>query len=595
MPERPAIDTSNAFPSPQPSPGGRGIGGEAAGRYYRAAVYTAVAAAVFSLAIACVLIVNHLGTTAANPLDSAELARLQQALRERPGDEAVKQRIRALDLELRSGFFWRQRLAASGRYLLLAGVVVMLAALRVAAVCRRKLPHPGKAAPAFGEEARAASIAQGSVGILGVMLAALVISFVATGGKPWNALRLSAPAPAAAWPTAEELAANWPLFRGPTGMGVAAAGNYPTSWNARTGDGIIWKAAVPLTGASSPVVWGGRVFVTGATAEKCEVYCYDAGAGRLVWQKQLPAIAAPTTGEAWDECVHAAATPATDGRRVCAIFANGQLVCLDYEGNELWSKHLGPLENSYGHASSLAMYRNRLIVLLDQKMADDDTSRSRLAAFDLATGRLVWETRRPVRDSWSTPVVVNAPGRDLILTTAAPWLIAYGAADGAEIWRVNCLEGDVVPSPVYAGGLVFAVMETAGLTAVRPDGSGDVSGTHVAWKADGGFPSICSPVASGDLLFLVTSSGIMTCWDTAAGTLVWEQDLEISVVASPTLVGRNIYVIGEDGQGRVLEAATQYREVARPELDGTCKASPAFVGGRVYVRTDAALFCIGAK
>jgi outer membrane protein assembly factor BamB len=241
------------------------------------------------------------------------------------------------------------------------------------------------------------------------------------------------------------------------------------------------------------------------------------------------------------------------------------------------------------------MYQGNLIVLLDQKETDDGRSRSRIFAFDVSSGRTVWETLRPTRDSWTSPIIINAAGRKQIITSSMPWVIAYDAGSGAEIWRVNCLHGDITPSPIYAGGLVFAVMELAELTAINPGGSGDVSATHVVWKTNGDFPSVCSPVSNGSLLFLVTSAGLMTCWDITARKMVWEQDLEVSVVSSPTLVGEQVYVIGEGGEGIVLKASAEYTEVARSQLGEPCQASPAFVDGRIYIRGESHLFCIGEK
>jgi len=399
------------------------------------------------------------------------------------------------------------------------------------------------------------------------------------------------------YPTPEEIAANWPSFRGPGGQGVAAGATAPLEWNGNSGDGVLWKVAVPLKGASSPVSWGLRVFVTGGDAKTREVYCFDAGSGALLWKRPVEGIARSTdeAPEVWDDKTFAAATQATDGRRVYSAFANGDLICHDVDGNEVWKKSLQPIENNYGHASSLTLYRGRLLVLLDQAYGEGGTPQSKLAALDAATGEVAWETARPVRDSWTTPVVISAGGSDQIITAAEPWVIAYAPSTGAEIWKVNCLKGDAVPSPVLAGGLVCAVMEGSDLTAIRPDGSGDVTKTHVAWASEGDFPSISSPVTDGERLYLISSAGMMSCWDAAAGKMLWEEDLEMAVVSSPTLVADRIYIMGGEGDGMVVKAAAKYELLARNLLGEPCQTSPAFAAGRIYIRGEKHLFCIGLK
>lgn len=399
------------------------------------------------------------------------------------------------------------------------------------------------------------------------------------------------------YPSPEEVRKNWPRFRGPEGLGISVHTNVPASWNGKTGEGVLWRARVPLKGASSPVIWGDRVFLTGADKERREVYCFGANSGKLLWQRRVENV--PTGGlalpEVWDDKTYAAATPVTDGRRIYAAFANADLVCFDFEGTQVWARGLGPLKNDYGHASSLAMYRNLLLVQLDQAKLKDGRSRSKLMALDAATGQTVWETRRPVPESWSTPIVISIAGRGQIITCANPWVIAYGALTGGEIWRVKCLGGNIVPSPIYADGLVYVAMEGADLVAIKPDGQGDVTETRVVWRAEGDLPSICSPLYARGLLFLLVSSGILTCWNARDGKMLWEKDVEVSVVSSPSLVGDRIYMFSDEGVAVIFKAGAEYEEIDRPELGEHCQASPAFLDGRIYVRGEQHLFCIGQK
>lgn len=407
----------------------------------------------------------------------------------------------------------------------------------------------------------------------------------------------SGPEPDALRISPEETPANWPRFRGPGGLGTAAQGDPPTSWNGETGEGIVWKATVPLGGAASPVVWGDRIFVAGADEKTRELYCFDAGSGRMLWRA---AVSVPLEGagepvEVWDEWSHAASTPVTDGRRVCVIFATGVVACFDFSGRTLWTRSVGVPRNSYGHASSLVLHSSLLLIQLDQTRAEDDSSRSKLMALDVASGKTVWETPRPVRDSWSTPAVIFAGGRVQVVTTADTWIISYDVATGAEIWRAKCLEGDVVASPVYADGLVYTVMEMSRLSGVRADGRGDVTETHVAWSVEGDLPSICTPLHDGERLYCLTSSGILTCWDPGSGRLHWEQDTEASFLASPVLAAGRIYMFGDDGLCVIIKAAGEYEEIGRPELGEEVRATPAFVGDRIYARGERSLFCLGRE
>lgn len=403
--------------------------------------------------------------------------------------------------------------------------------------------------------------------------------------------------PDASHPSAEEIAANWPRFRGPGGLGTAAGANAPVSWNGQTGENILWKVAVPLPGAASPVVWGDRVFIAGADEETRELYCFDAGSGEMLWRApvEVPAGEAREPIDVWNDSSYAAPTPATDGRRVCAIFATGEVACFDFSGRELWTRSVGVPKNTYGHASSLVLHEDLLLIQLDQSEAKDGSSRSKLMAIEVTTGETVWETARPVRASWPTPAVITVDGGEQVVTAADKWVISYEVKTGAELWRANCLSGDVVASPLFAGGLVFTAMELSKFSAIRLDGRGDVTDTHVAWSMEGDLPSICTLLHDGSRLYCLTSSGILTCWAPETGRLHWEQDTEASFQASPVLAAGRIYMFGDEGVCVIIKAAEKYEEVGRPELGEECVATPAFAGGRIYARGDSSLFCIAEE
>ncbi len=562
--------------------------------WYRAAVGTAVVAGVFSLIICAMLVSNHFHSKISAPLDSKELDELKTVLLQEPKNDSIKEQIRAVDVELRKEYFQRRRFSEKGGYLLLAGIVVFLIGIKSAATYRKKLPMPQTSSDEQGQEAHAATVARWSVSVFGLAVGgvALVLAMMSGGGLTKESLQ-AADTKVASYPSPEEIKKNWPRFRGPGGLGISAYTNVPSSWNGETGEGILWKTPVLLPGENSPIVWGNRVFLTGATEEKREVYCFDADSGQLLWQKGVNTPGSPLEPpEVMEDTGYAAPTAVTDGQRVYAIFANGDVACFDFDGEPVWADNLGNPENMYGHASSLAIYQNLLLVLFDQGSNAED-GLSELMALEARTGRTVWETERPVPNSWASPIVINTGTGEQIITCANPWVIAYNPATGGELWRAECLDGDVAPSPVFADGLVFAVNDYAYLAAIRPDGAGNVTETHIAWKAEDGLPDICSPLSNGELVFLLATYGILTCYDAKTGKMVWENDFETSFKASPSLVGDKVYLMSEEGVTFIFAASREYKELGRAALGEAVNTCPAFMDGRIYIRGKENLYCIG--
>jgi outer membrane protein assembly factor BamB len=412
-------------------------------------------------------------------------------------------------------------------------------------------------------------------------------------GAARQASREGAPAASVApAPQALTGGAEWPRFRGPGGLGIAPGREAPVSWNIERKEGLLWRASVPLPGESSPILRGQRVFLSGAAGEKLEVWCFDAGSGKLLWQRQVEA-SPPRSGGEPARTVLAASTGATDGARVYHFFGTGDLACLDLEGGEIWTRSLGAPDNMYGHGSSLEVWKGLLFAQLDQGSAED--GKSRLLALEGASGRTVWEARRSVPSSWSSPAVMPVAGRDQLITCADPWVISYDPSSGEEIWRAECLGGEVVPSPICAGGLVVAASVDGSLAAIRADGRGDVTKTHIAWTSDEDLPGIASPVSDGDLLFVITTGGHLTCRDLKDGRKLWARELETSFQASPSLAGGCLFLPGDQGEMFIFRASRQGEMVARLGLGESCQASPAFREGRMYLRTKRSLLCLGAR
>ena len=433
----------------------------------------------------------------------------------------------------------------------------------------------------------------------GMFCAALlgVLLLSGCGGEPHKVTKSEAPS----YPTNEELEANWPRFRGFGGLGISKDAGTPCAWNAKDGsmENIRWKSEVPFIGHSSPVVWKDHVFLTGYDAQDHRgiVLCYNGKTGALRWQKKVVLERGPDfhpPENLYDEAVGAASTMATDGRRAFAIFANGDLAAFDFEGNPAWSRALGVPDSLYGYAASLAMYRDLVIVQFDQAAEAEDRFASKLYAFRGETGEIAWEVDRHVIDSWTSPIVAETGKGPQLITMGTPWYIAYDPATGKEIWKVYMEGADMAPSPAFAAGLVFALVPNCDMCAIRTDGTGDVTETHIAWTWDLCIPDVASPVANDELFFLL-SHGYLACLDARTGKTVWEHEYDSEFESSPTLVGDKLYLLGREGTAYIVASERAFKEIGRAELGEATSCSPAFVNDCIYIRGEKHLFCVGKK
>lgn len=556
--------------------------------WYQAVVGCAVVGGVFSLIVTALLVENYLHIKILDPVRSERLEMMKLKVVEQADGDQFLAEIRRLDLQIRQSRLSRQGFSRRGSYLLAGGLVVFFVGLKCAAVLRRKLPAPGPAGDVRTRQVRDAALARRAVTAGLAVLGTAALVFAVRGGLDFGRAKENA----ASYPGAEEIKKNWPGFRGPGGLGISAYDNVPSQFSGKTGAGVLWKTPVPLTGNNSPILWEGRAFLCGADKDKRQVYCFDTASGELLWTGDVAAGSTEPV-EVMKDTGYAAPTMVTDGRRVYAIFATGDVGCFGFDGRKRWERNLGRPESAYGYASSLAMYRNLVLIQYDQATVDDE--KSRMIALDGFTGLTVWEVKRPVPNSWTSPVVVEIAGKGQLLTCGEPWVIAYDPANGQEIWRAECVGGDVAPSPIYAGGFVFAVEPYDKLVAIRPDGRGDVTKTHVIWSAEDNIPDICCPVSNGRFIFLLTTEGMLTCYKVSDGSMIWEKDLEMDFKASPSLVGERVYLLSDKGIMVIIEAAAEYKELVRSELGEEAFASPAFAEGRIYIRGAKHLYCIGDK
>jgi outer membrane protein assembly factor BamB len=569
----------------------------------RAWQMTAWVAAVFSLLVGSTMILGYIASKSEDPLKSSALKQSKEKLRQNPTDETVRRSIRELDLQLRQRYFRHLAQTNAGSWLLLIGTGVYVLA-RVQSGCwQRKLPLPKLNPGAAAQAVRSVALARRSVAISGTALGAFLF-LLSVGSRTLlpsgkveveKLLGAGGDAPPSDAASVEELRRNWPRFRGADGGGVYAVAGLPTGEGAKALPAVQWQSAVPARGFNSPIIWGDRIFFSGGDAATREVFCLDLKTGQMLWRQAVANVpgSPAKVPEVPDSCGYAAPTMATDGRRVYAFFANGDLAAFTLAGQLVWSKGFGVLQNAYGHATSLATWRDRVLLQVDQ--GESQEGKSKLYAVDGRTGQLVWQRPRPVGSSWATPIVVDAAGKAQVITLAVPWVIAYAAADGTELWRANCLNGEIAPSPIYAAGLVIVVSPSEKLVAIRPDGQGDVTKTHVVWTAEESVPDVTSPTSNGEWVFTVTTGGLLTCLSAKDGKKQWDHDLDMAFHASPSLVGKSLYLFSQTGVAFAIEAAPQFKEISRSTLNDEFHASPAFVEGRVVVRGVTNIWCLGEK
>jgi outer membrane protein assembly factor BamB len=599
-------------PSQEDRQGARG--GGAARQWHYAACATAAVSGAVSLAMLIVLFANRYSVGVLDVRDSIELQRLRERLQEQPGSDEYADDVTRFDYQLRRDYFAGQFLARNAKIILIVSFAVFFISVNGAVFSREKLPHPAGAADREIETTRENMLGRWAVAA-GAVVAVAAAAVALWSLQPWRTglagLSLRAPAgeesitatrPAAARPAAgaaydppswEQIRANWPYFRGPEGSGVYRSRGVPAEWSEQKN--VIWKAKLELPGASSPVVWGGRLFVTVADKNVRKVLCFDAADGKRLWAKTYGDTGANNDlPNVYEEIIYAAGTPVVDGRGVYAVFANGDVVCFDFDGTERWAVNVGDTsENPYGYGGSLAMYRDKVIAL-------HDAGASAIVALDAGDGTEVWRKAR--RDkTWASPVVARpAAGKPFIMTSGDPFVAAWEPDTGELLWTADVMYGDVAPTPIFAAGKVVATFGGSGTFAIRPGGRGNVTETHVAWRvADneldkGNFPETNSPLSDGELVYTYTSTSLV-CLEAGTGKVVYDEQIdEVASYASPALVGDKIYLFTEKTTV-IVRAGRRPKRVAKCLLDEGFDASPAFKDDRMFLRGRASLYCIGKK
>jgi len=385
-------------------------------------------------------------------------------------------------------------------------------------------------------------------------------------------------------------AQDWPEFRGPGGQGQSSERNLPVEW-AETRN-VAWKTPLPGLGWSSPVVSGGKVWITTAVEQRgmsLRLMAFDAATGREALDVEVFHL----TGARRDinpKNSWASPTPIVEGDRVYVHFGADGTAALSTDGTVIWKQHF-EYASQHGAGGSPVVYGGLLILNCD------GSDNAFVVALDKLTGKVKWKTNRrdPADQAYTTPLVIRAGDRDQLISVGAYRATAYDPLTGKEIWRVGYSGGfSNVPRPIYGHGLVYIAtgFQQPSIIAVRPDGLGDVTKSHVAWKLSRGAPFTPSPLIVGDEFYMVNDAGIASCLDARTGTVVWQQRLGGTYSASPVSADGRIYFLAEQGVTTVIAPGREFRRLATNPLDGGLLASMAVSNGSFFLRTDSHLYRI---
>jgi outer membrane protein assembly factor BamB len=596
-----------------------------------------IIAGIFCAVVAFLLLLNYWQISKTDPIKSETLKVLVERLKKEPNNDGLKTEIRNFDLLARKAYFNSQWQIKTGALMLLSGAIVLAFALRVYYSARAKIDAPDKV---LENEIASRILAQKGIIIVGalVFVLAFAASFatvnyldqfdVQTGlaevadqaknegieiievGKVQNDTTLTTQSgvvldslnekPVVAEKpdsvsaktdqttgtvvlTLEQVRKNHNSFRGPLSQGISYHRNIPIQWDGATGTNILWKSPIPKHGYNSPVIWDDKIFIAGSDKQIREVYCYNRTDGKLLWTGKADNIPGSPANppKVTEDTGLSAPTLTTDGQRVFAIFATGDVIAFNINGNRVWAKNLGVPDNHYGHSSSLICWDNKLFIQYDTNRG------GKLIALNTATGEQAWQTTRSSKISWASPVLAQVDGKYQLILTADPIVAGYDVQTGKEIWQVKCMMGEVGPSVGFADGIVVAANEYAKMVAI------DVKTKQILWENDEYLPEASSPLAYNGLVFVATSYGVLACYDLKTGAKYWEHDVGKTLYSSPIFADGKIFMMDNDGVMRIYEFAKEMKLISENKLGEKASTIPAFANGRIYIRGDKNLYCIG--
>ena len=421
---------------------------------------------------------------------------------------------------------------------------------------------------------------------------------------------------------------NWAQWRGPDSQGVSYDKNLPTEWSDTKN--VLWKAELPGKGFSQPIIWGNKIFLTADieggpapathkapkhmlgdkefthpdwdSVDKLHTFktlCLNRDTGKILWEQTS------YSGTVYDyrhkRGNYAAPTAVTDGKYVIAYFGSEGVYCYDFNGKLIWKKNIGNIDTfGMGVGASPVLYENLVIFVCDQSLAVPKDSF--MIALDKKTGNQVWRVDRPIQGSWFTPVITKTAGRTEMITSGNEFLISYDPATGKELWRTSGLKSHAIATPVIGHGL--AVLSSGYpskvVTAVRMGGSGNLDGTDsIVWKYNKGTAYVPSPILYGDYVYLMNDQGALTCLDAKTGKVIYEGGrVPVNAKfygASPVAFEDKILLTNDDGETFVIKAGPKHEVLATNSIGEPCRTSIAIADGKLFIRGDKHLFCIGKK
>jgi outer membrane protein assembly factor BamB len=544
---------------------------------------------VFTLLIAFTMLFSLLQLKTINPLDSPALLSVKEQFDKDPDNKDKAEQVRAMDLMARQAYFSSRWQVETSSYLLITGAAIFVLFQRLISGNEKQKRTISSDKPDIDSDRRknhryliiAASV---------LTIAAVVSSFI---------LRTTLPSPGRSSakmevikPSADLGEANqpddvdYPFFRGEGSRGIGGGSGYPTEWDGTAGKNIKWKIPVPKPGKNSPVIWGDKLFITGADGENCGVFCINKNNGEIIWtgsgsdfpgsSKEVP--------ESDTEAGMAVPTAAVSKEGICAIFGNGNLVCFDLNGKFKWAKNLGVPKSTYGYAASLLIYKSILIVQYDSD------SKISISGYDISNGDQKWETIRTGRPVWSSPVLTVFEGQPQVLINGNPNVTSYDPLNGKELWSQPGVTNDVVPSLAVNSKMVFTVTDYAKIMALKPGKNGSL-----VWEDNTYTPDVSSPVATEKYLFITTGNGDAACYNAEKGDTLWTHYFSNPFYASPIICDNKVWMLDRTGTMHIVEAASELKIISSSSIGENTDCTPVFSEKRIYIRGKINLYCIEAN
>jgi outer membrane protein assembly factor BamB len=390
---------------------------------------------------------------------------------------------------------------------------------------------------------------------------------------------------------AKTQAQHWPNWRGPRGDGTSIETNLPVKWD--SAKNVVWKSPVPGIGHSSPIIWEDKLFTMTAIPETQEklLLCYDCNSGSLLWQRTVLQSAFE---QKHNDNSYASGTPATDGTLIYTSFLDGEEVVVaahDFTGKQIWMQRPGKFYSQHGYSCSPALFEDKVFI------NGNSQSGSFLAALRKTDGQIIWKI--PLKNhahSFSTPIFRKMAGKMQMIYLGNKEVASYNPDNGLKYWYVNGPSEDFCASPVYneKSGLVLisSAWPQRIIYAIKPDGTGDVTESHVVWQSTVGAYYVPSPVCTNDYLFTTMTNGKVHCIEIATGKILWVEYMGRQY-ASSVLANGLVYMPNDEGQITVIKPGPTFQAIARNSIGERMNASPALSNGRIYLRGDKHLFCIG--